>query len=463
MNWTKNLSRILLPRSGRRSAVRYWQTLQDHANRDLGSSRNDDGPDYAEALEEVRLSAVIMACVGWVATMLPRCPWTLERRVDGAWEPMDKHPILDLLSNPTPWHAGPEMLSALVCDYLMSGTAYWQRVAPSPTGPPRELWWRPASSLSPVLNAERTGLEGFEYTVDGQRIPWKPEDVVQVRNAQHGQNPANPWLGVSPLSALAPEVWINKEATDMTAALLKNLGQVGIAVIAKAFEGGDQIEEGDAQAMKKYLREAYTRSNRGGAMFIEFPAEIHGGELVDPDMMHPKAIFDYVQEMVCSIYRLPAAVVQFSVGLEAATQNATMVQLEKQAWETGVLPVQGALASQIGRQLLPAFGLEPGIHRLGFDTSEIEVLQRDRKAEAEMWGQLMRDGITLRSQALEALGLPFDDSDEVRYIPSSVIEVPGGMTQLEAEEERTPEPEPVVEQVVEEPEEEPEDDDAPAS
>ena len=191
-----------------------------------------------------------------------------------------------------------------------------------------------------------------------------PRTWCRCETSSHGQNPANPWLGVSPLAALAPEIWINREATRMTAALLKNMGQVGIAVIAKPLEGGDQISEDDAKAMKKYLREAYSGSNRGDSMFIEFPAEIHGGELVDPDMMHPKTIFDYVQEMVCSIYRLPAAVLQFGVGLEAATQNATMVQLEKQAWETGILPVQWALASQIGRQLLPSFGLDVATYRL---------------------------------------------------------------------------------------------------
>ena len=47
MNWTKNLSKILLPRSWGRGAVRQWQTLQDHADRD--TRRNDDAPDYAEA------------------------------------------------------------------------------------------------------------------------------------------------------------------------------------------------------------------------------------------------------------------------------------------------------------------------------------------------------------------------------------------------------------------------------
>ena len=454
MNWTKNLSKILLPRSGRRQNTRGWHTLEDWASRD--SHRNDDAPNYAEALEDVRLSAVVMACVGWVATMLPRCPWTLERRVDDAWEPVDAHPILDLLAGPTPQHGGTEMLSALICDYLLTGTAYWQRVAPTKTGPPTELWWRPSWSVYPMLNVERTGLEGYVYEVDGTKEAWGTDDVVQVRNTSHGQNPANPWLGVSPLAALAPEIWINQKATRMTAALLKNLGQVGIAVVAKEFEGGGggQISSEDAQAMKKYLREAYSGANRGDSMFIEFPAEVHGGDLVDPDMMHPKVIFDYVQEMVCSIYRLPAAVLQFNVGLEAATQNATVEQFEKQAWETGILDVQNALSSQIGRQLLPPFGLDATMYRLGFDTSGIEVLQKNRKEEAEMYVLLLQSGMILRSQALEALGLPFEASDEVRHMPISVIEVPAGMTQIEAEEERQPEPEPVVEAVVEEPEEE---------
>ena len=366
MNWTKNLSKIRLPRYGQRRETRYWHTLEDWANRDRDrdGNGNDNSPDYADALEDVRLSAVVMACVGFVAKMLPRCPWTLEQRVDGAWEPVDAHPILDLLANPTPWHGGPEMLSALICDYLITGTAYWQRVATVKTGPPQELWWRPSWSLCPQLNADRTGLKGFVYEVDSRTDEWKPEDVVQVRNVQHGQNPSNPWLGISPLSALAPEVWINREATRMTAALLKNHGQVGVAVILKE-EAMQSMQAGDAEALKKYLREGYSGSRRGDALFIEFPAELHDGGLVDPDMMHPKALRDYVQEMVCSIYGLPPAVLQFGVGLDAATQNATMMQLEKQAWETGILDVQMALASQIGRQLLPAFGLDNAAYRLG--------------------------------------------------------------------------------------------------
>ena len=285
-------------------------------------------------------------------------------------------------------------------------------------------------------------MAGFQYTVDGEGRDWEEDDVVQVRNPQHGQNPANPWLGVSPLYSLAPELWINEHATEMTAALLKNLGQVGVALIIKDSEAAlNAIEAaGDegVKGFKKYLRESYSGTNRGDALFVEFPADLHGGELADPDMMHPKGIRDYVQEMVCAVYRLPPAVLQYGVGLEAATQNATMMQLEKQAWETGVLPVQDQLASQIGRQLLPAFDLDTKSHRLGFDTTVIEVLQANRKEEAEMYGQLVRDGIITRATALEALKLPFNDSDMVRHLPISVIEVPDGTSQMEADAARLP-------------------------
>ena len=53
-----------------------------------------------------------------------------------------------------------------------------------------------------------------------------------------------------------PEIWINREATRMTAALLKNLGQLGVILSMK--DGTDPIEEGNAEALKKYLRENYS-------------------------------------------------------------------------------------------------------------------------------------------------------------------------------------------------------------
>ena len=55
-----------------------------------------------------------------------------------------------------------------------------------------------------------------------------------------------------------------------------------------------------------------------------------------------------------------------------------------------------------------------------------------------MYGQLVRDGIITRATALERLGLPFNDSDMVRHLPISVIEVPDGKSQMDADAARLP-------------------------
>ena len=342
------------------------------------------------------------------------------------------HPMLDLLNNPTPQHSGAEMLSALLVDFNLHGTAYWSRVGLG-AGPPKELWWRPQNIMRPKLHEGRAALAGYEYMVDGKWEPLKVDDVVQVRKGQH---PFNPWLGESPLAALAPEVWIDREATDMSAAILENLGIIGQLVSLKDSKFIDPPSPQDVKATRDYFRTQYTGRKRGESLFVGFPIDVHGGTVAQPDLLHPKTLHDFVEERVCAIYRLPAAVVQFGIGLEQATQNATMVQLEKQAWLTGALPDGNLIASQIGRQLMPAFDLDPMLHRLTFDTSGIEALQQNRKDLTVIVTMLVEKGIITRAMGLEMLELPIKPSDHVRHMPIGVIEVPEGKTQLEVDEER---------------------------
>ena len=164
-----------------------------------------------------------------------------------------------------------------------------------------------------------------------------------------------------------------------------------------------------------------------------------------PDMVHPKNVHNFTQEMVCSIYGLPAAVVQYGIGLEQTTENATLLQYQKQAWETGMMPVGDQFAAQMGWQLFPAFGMDPKIHRLDFDYSGVEALQEKEDDKSERILKQFTAGLITRAMALEALGWPVLPSDHVRHLGISVIEVPDGMSQLDLEaQQRAALPEPVV-------------------
>ena len=186
---------------------------------------------------------------------------------------------------------------------------------------------------------------------------------------------------------------------------------------------------------RDYLRNEYGGSNRGETLFSEFPIDVHALQASNPDMVHPKMIHDFVQEMVCATYRLPAAVVQYGVGLEQTTENATLKQYEKQAWETGLIPVGNQVASQMGRQLLPAYGLDFRRHRLALDYSGVEALQESEDSRAERVTKQFTSGLITRAQGLEALGWPVKDTDHVRHIGVNMVEIPDGVSQLDAEEQ----------------------------
>ena len=79
MKWAKNLRAPMLPRLGGRGERRIWSTVDDIAR---FRNREDDTPDYSAALSEADTSSAIMGCVEWIAAMLPRCPWVLERKTE---------------------------------------------------------------------------------------------------------------------------------------------------------------------------------------------------------------------------------------------------------------------------------------------------------------------------------------------------------------------------------------------
>ena len=117
-----------------------------------------------------------------------------------------------------------------------------KRVSTLETGPPQELWYTPSSTLRPRW--DEAGLRGYDRKNDsGQWIEHGADDFVQLRR---GQQPGNPFLGVSPLEPLGMEVWMAREGKRMTAAVLKNLGIIGLILSLK---GGEDIEfkEGDVK------------------------------------------------------------------------------------------------------------------------------------------------------------------------------------------------------------------------
>jgi len=373
--------------------------------------------DYNDAILDAERSSLIMICVEWIATMFPLATWELQNKVDGAWQPVGDHPVLDLLDSPTPWHSGADLLTASMIDWCFWGEGYWILVGIGDE--PSELWWRPASSMTPKRDS-RGYLSHYEYRVDGQTETVEADDVFQFRRRQSADNP---WRGVSPLSSLGKEIWTDTQAAIYSAAMSKNLGMPGWIASPKQLDEDDEVDDDDLQTTRQYLKDEYAGSGRGKPLLLDVPMDIHRLAF-NPNEMHIKGLHDYSEQRVCGMFRLPAAVVQFGTGLEQTTENATLTQYEKQAWLTGLKPIHLSIAMQVSRSILPLFALDVRNWRLRFNFDGIEVLQENQDKVTDRNVKRLRAGGITRYQFLEAEGLPAVDTDHVWLLPSSIQEIP---------------------------------------
>jgi hypothetical protein len=152
------------------------------------------------------------------------------------------------------------------------------------------------------------------------------------------------------------EVAIDEHASNFTAAILKNLGIIGLIVSPKV-------------RRRASARRRSARSRRRGEGV--HPARIHrrqarrgaGARRADEAQLlqynmqgfDVGPIRDVSEERVCAAIGIPAAVVGFGTGLQQTKVGATMKEMRQLAWISGVIPLQRIVANEIRRSLLPEF------------------------------------------------------------------------------------------------------------
>jgi hypothetical protein len=81
------------------------------------------------------------------------------------------------------------------------------------------------------------------------------------------------------------------------------------------------------------------------------------------------------------------------------------------------MPLQRELAAELTKQLLPEFG-DPDSLMVGWDYTQVGILQEDKNAEWERLGKAYASGGLKRSEYREGMGYEFDEAaDDVYYMP----------------------------------------------
>ena len=359
-------------------------------------------------------SNVFMSPVMWVMRTSTEADARVQARRDGMWQFVEDHPVELLLANPNPFYGGDSLFKAIALSYQMDGNAYLHKIR-NGFDSVLQLDYIPHWLIKPITQEGSTDLiTAYEYTPAGERFLLDPRDVVHIR---FGLDPRDIRIGYSPLKALLREIFIDDEAANFSASILRNMGVPGLLVSPK--EGGRVPSADEVQQTKDFFREEFVKDRRGEPLVMGAPTDVKQFGF-DPNQLTLSALRDITEERVCAALGIPAAVIGFGAGLQQTKVGATMRELRKLAWVQSINPMQKTIGKELGRQLLPEFVRQTRRFRIRFDRSEVSAFVEEETEKAKRIGAMVERGFLRVDRAQEMMGLEVDETQDVYLRPNTI-------------------------------------------
>lgn len=349
--------------------------------------------DYAKETGDLTFSSLVMAIVNFIATMLTEAPpQVLRYSKSGKGEPIPDHPLTNLLLNPNPFDDFSVFMQCFALSYLIGGNNYWLKQRDERFLEVNGLWYLPHFMVNPTWDRDdpQSFITAFRYAVDGRKIDYLPEDIVHFKR---GKDLKNVRKGAPAFDPVLSEIYTDMKAGNFAAMIFKNMGIIQYLISppkptgaqgpgAGVADFGFGKDEGKARAKALMVQEGFMRAttgdNVGKPVVQTIPMEITKLSST-PAELDMKELRMIPESRVAGVVGVPAAVVQYLVGLQNGTSYASYEQAREQAYESVIIPMQRIIASVINRHLLPDFPAGGGAREeFTFDISKVRVLQDDQ-------------------------------------------------------------------------------------
>lgn len=365
--------------------------------------------DWGAVAGDLGLNSVIASAMDWYVRNWPQANPQVLRRVDSQQsEPLEDHPILQLIAEPEPGMVGALLWGWVIQDYKLFGNAYLrkQRIG-GPGSAVVALQYIPQDMIRPVGNG-RNPLTHYVYTTDGRSFELPVVDVIHFR---YGRDPEDIRLGRSPVQSVLREIATDNMASSSAFGLLNN-GAMPSIIVGPDASGSAQVDisPDDAKQVKRSLRENLTGDNAGGIVVMSGPYKMDRVSLT-PAELALDALRRLPEERICSALGINPMVLGLGSGLDRSTYS-NYERAQQAAWEDGMVPLLRSISDTLTISLLPDFPESKEGDRVAYDLSGVRALQDDRQAESDRAEKLYKAGICDRAEAKRIAGLEPTAEDE---------------------------------------------------
>jgi phage portal protein BeeE len=301
-------------------------------------------------------------------------------------------PMLDVWNRPNPHFYGQLFRETIQQHIDLTGEFYW--VVVDVLGVPVELWPVKPSMLTPVTSRTEY-LLGWVYTgPDGEQVPLLARQVIQGRMP----DPSDPYRGMGPLGALAPDLAGARMAAEWNAQFFKN----------SAIPGGIiEFEEamGDTDYEQFVTRWRELHQGVGNAHRV---AIIERGKWVDRNYSQRDMEFTSLRTMSGDIIREAYGFPKFAQGIVEDVNRASAEASDDFFARWLVVPRLDRIRNVLNEILVPLFGTMGRGQSFGY----VSPIKGDQETDAKVLEQRTRAFATLVTngvdpvEAADACGLP---------------------------------------------------------
>lgn len=383
--------------------------------------------DFRSEVGDLATSSLAMAVVNFVGTMLSEAPPAVqEEEVAGTRSFIYDSPVPQLVEQPNPYHTGDAFWLAFALSWYFDGNVYWLKQRSNDKYKQvTALWYLPHFMVEPRWDQADSSsfITKYRYSVGGAFVDYDPEDIIHFRR---GINLYNQRVGVGAFGPVLRELYGDNAAATFSAVVLKNWGVVPYIVSPKPTKDGMQSgfsADGaqalaTAQMIKELLINSTTGDKAGQPVVNTIPLDVQklGFSPADLDISRLRLI---PESRIAAITGIPAAVLQFMVGLQNGTSYASYEQAIRQAYHMAIKPIVMIAQSTLQQHLMSDFGSPRGLKQFFiFDLSKVQVLQEDQTAVVKREQEIMNSGGTTINQFLTAIGRPTEEGLDIRLIPN---------------------------------------------
>jgi HK97 family phage portal protein len=377
--------------------------------------------DWSRVAGDLGLNGVVASAIDWYVRNYPQATPKYYRPVDSQQaEPVEDHPVLQLIAQPDPMIMGSLFWGWVIQDYKLFGNTYLRKIRSTTRGVVTALQFLPQDMVRPVGNGTNP-LTHYVYTTDGRSFDIPVSDIIHIR---YGRDPSDIRLGRAPLTAVLREIATDNTASTTAYGLLANGAMPSLIVGPDAKETTVDMSMDDARQVKRQLHEDLTGDGSGGIVVMTGAYKMDRVSLT-PSELALDSVRRVPEERICSALGINPMVLGLGSGLERSTYS-NYERAQQAAWEDGMVPLLRTLADAITADLLPEYPETQQGDYVMYDLETVRALADDLQAEADRAEKLYKAGIIDRAEAKRIAGLEAVPEDEGQLHPTAIPVQSGG-------------------------------------